>query len=116
MNAVNLTVDINYQLPNWAKCIISARIDATSSPRVFDCYRLFIDDDLLTERSWIWDNNIVIHEDIWITASKNSSHILTIKPIIEEPVYSKFFINNLQVIDVPFTSEQINDLTISFTL
>lgn len=29
-------------------------------------YRLFINDDLLTERDWIWGDSAIIEEEIWV--------------------------------------------------
>lgn len=99
MAAINLTVEVH--------CI--DQVEQSN-------YRLYVNNDLLTERTWIWDLNTLINENIWLDIPNNISTIVRIEIITQNNSVSKFALRNLQVIDVPFTSEQINDLTISFTL
>jgi hypothetical protein len=109
MPAVNLTVEIHGHRPSWVYTYTD--VDCVNS-----IYRLYVNKDLLTERTWAWDNNYYIRENVWIQADNNSSYILTIEPIIVNPAQIKFKLNNLQVVDRPFTVEQINEHAISFTL
>jgi len=37
-------------------------------------YRIYIDDDLMTERNWIWDQNTFICENLLVDLPTNSSH------------------------------------------
>jgi hypothetical protein len=99
MAAVNLTVEVH--------CL--DLIDQNN-------YRLYVNNDLLTERTWIWDLNTLINENIWLDIPNNSTNIVRIEIITQTTSISQFALRNLQVFDVPFTSTQINDLTISFTL
>jgi hypothetical protein len=103
MNAVNLTVDVH--------CIRSCR-SILNKEQV--AYRLYINNDLLTERTWIWKNNICIKENIW--AYTKTTNLITIQPILHLSGQAVFTLDNLQVIDTMFTFEQINEHTISFTL
>ena len=108
MNAVNILVDVHCIQPAWAT--YSKHIEYVSK------YRVYIDNDLLTERTWAWSNETYIQENIWIYAIEKSSHIVTIDPILILPEQAVFKLSNFTVVNTPFTSEQINDLTISFTL
>ena len=104
MPAVNLTVDVH--------CIRSCldilnRADQT-------LYRLYINNDLLTERTWIWRNSICIKENIWVYTK--TTNLLTIQPIIVSREQVMFTLNNFIVVNQPCTFEQINEHTISFTL
>ncbi len=103
MNAVNLTVEVHCLKPSWVNCENNK-------------YRLYVNTDLLTERTWIWNLNTVISENIWIDVPTNSVNIVRLDIILKDKSVAQFALRNLQVIDRPFISEQINDLTISFTL
>lgn len=105
MTAVNLTVDV--------ECIRSCQSILNKDQTTL--YRLYINDDLLTERTWLWKNNIHINENIWIYTKTTS--ILTIRqPIISIGEQAKFKLSNFNILNHPFTYDQIDDLTISFTL
>jgi|688.fasta_scaffold1376230_2 hypothetical protein len=104
MNAVNLTVDVLCS----RSCQSILNRDETT------LYRLYFNNDLLTERTWIWKNNICVKENIWVYTK--TTNLLTIQPIINLPEPAIFTLSNLQVIDTMFTFEQINEHTISFTL
>ena len=108
MNAVNILVDVHCIQPAWA--IHSKNTDYVSK------YRVYIDNDLLTERTWAWSNKTYIQENIWIYAEKDSSYILTLKPVLKNPAQAVFSVSSFTIVNTSFTSEQINDLTISFTL
>jgi hypothetical protein len=109
MNAVNINVSVQCIRPLWVLLLLN-------DSRVTSTYRLCIDDNLLTERTWAWSDNTFIQENIWIYAEKDSSHILTIEPILKKPSHAMFTLSDFSVTNTAFTSEQINDLTISFTL
>ena len=103
MAAVNLTVEVHCLKPSWVTYEKNN-------------YRLYVNNDLLTERTWIWDLNTLINENIWLEIPLDSTNIVRLEIILQDNSVAQFALRNLQVIDVPFTSEQINDLTISFTL
>jgi hypothetical protein len=114
MNAVNILVDVHCYRPAW-----TLKPTALAEMRIPAQYRVYIDNDLVTERTWLWSNTTFIQENSWIIVEENSIHTVTIEPIYVNPLFRAqgiFTINNLQVINQPFTSKQIDDLTISFTL
>ena len=110
MEAVNITVDVQFICPAWVSTLIA------HDSRLTTMYRVYINDNLLTERSWIWTNNNFIQESIWIYAEKNSPYTITLEPIVKHQCNGTFKLDNFKVANTPFTSEQINDLHISFTL
>jgi hypothetical protein len=99
MTAINLTVEVH--------CI---------DPIEQNNYRLYINDDLLTERTWIWDSKTLINENIWIDVPNNSTNIARIEIITQGNSTAHFTLRNLQIINQTFSTEQINDRAISFTL
>ena len=103
MNAVNLTVEVHCLKPSWVN-------------HENNKYRIYVNDDLLTERTWIWELNTLINENIWVIIPATSANTVRLEQIIQDKSVAQFALRNIRVIDTPFTSEQINDLTISFTL
>ena len=103
MNAVNLTVEVHCLKPSWVNYENNK-------------YRIYVNDDLLTERTWIWELNTLINENIWVIIPATSANTVRLEQIIQDKSVAQFALRNIRVIDTPFTSEQINDLTISFTL
>lgn len=85
MNDVNIKVQIHCLKPSW--------VDYEKNK-----YRLYINDDMLTERSWIWSINTVIDEDIWVSLAPNTVNLIRLESILD-PVESiaKFSLMNLRV-------------------
>lgn len=85
MNDVNIKVQIHCLKPSW--------VDYEKNK-----YRLYINDDMLTERSWIWSINTVIDEDIWVSLAPNAVNLIRLESILD-PVDSiaKFTLMNLRV-------------------
>ena len=44
-------------------------------------YRIYVNDDLIVERDWIWDNNIYIEEDIWVDCELEQDCVVRLEPI-----------------------------------
>lgn len=116
MTAVNLTVDvqcnINYQ--SVEKSVL--HIDVNNNAVADIAYRLYINDIMIIERQWIWGNINFIKENILIDIPTKLNHKIIIEPLIKHNMQAVFTLNNLNIINQPFTYEQINDLTISFKL
>ena len=64
-------------------------------------YRLYINDDLITERTWIWNINTVIEENIFIDVPPHISHIIRIEPILDHQSIAQFGLRNFRVNDWP---------------
>jgi len=98
MSDVNITVQVHCLKPSW----ISYEKNK---------YRLFINDEMLVERSWIWDINTVIHEDIWVDLAPTTVNSISIESILEPgDSTAKFLLMNLKVNNDPvvidYNSEQ----------
>lgn len=89
MNEVNIKVQVHCPKPSW---VVAEK----------NRYRLYINDDMLTERSWIWSINTVIDEDIWISLASNTVNLIRLESILD-PVESiaKFSLMNLRVNNNP---------------
>jgi hypothetical protein len=72
MSEVKLRVQIHCLQPNW--------IEHEKS-----CYRLSVNDDLITERTWIWSVNTYIEEDLLVDVTERESHIVRLETILDNP-------------------------------
>jgi hypothetical protein len=79
-------------------------------------YRIYINQDLITERSWIWDNDTFLLENIWIHADKSIEYVLKLESIVIVPEQAKFCLENLKSKNLEITNKAIDDLQINFTL
>ena len=108
MLEVNLIFEVHCQRPPWG---IINPISKFSDSR----YRVYVDDDLITERSWIWDN-IFLKESVWIKSINRCNHILKIEPVVCIPEQAVFTIDNFKISNISATSTKIDDLQVNFTL
>ena len=69
MNEVNIKVQVHCLKPSW---VVAEK----------HRYRLYINDDMLTERSWIWDINTVIAEDIWVNLQLDTTNLIKLEPVL----------------------------------
>ena len=109
MNEVNLIFEVHCQRPPWG---ISTPISKFTDSR----YRIYVNDDIITERSWVWDNNIFLKESVWIKSINRCDHILKIEPVVCIPEQAVFTIDNFEISNIPATSTKIDDLQVNFTL
>ena len=109
MLEVNLIFEVQCRRPPWG---IINPISKFSDSR----YRVYIDNDLITERSWIWDNNIFLKESVWIKSIEGCDHVLKIEPVVCIPEQAVFSVDNFKISSIPATSTKINDLQVNFTL
>jgi hypothetical protein len=103
MPVVNITVEICCLKPSWVH-------------REDNIYRLYANNDLLTERTWIWKLNTAINENIWVDIPSNSTNSIRLELILKDKSVAQFALHNFTVVNQPFTFEQINEHTISFIL
>jgi len=109
MLEVNLIFEVHCQRPPWGIINpVSKFLDSR--------YRVYVNDDLITERSWIWDNNIFLKESVWINSVQGSEHTLKIEPVVCIPEQAVFTVNNFQITNLAADSTKINDLQVNFTL
>jgi hypothetical protein len=80
---INVKIDIHCNRPIWAMTGYDVK------------YRVYVDNTLITERTWVWNNTTYIQENIWVNTNI-LDHILKIDPIISTKSIAKFYLNNLQ--------------------
>jgi len=75
MSLINIQVDVHCVRPPWA--IHNPKFNNPS-------YRIYLDKDLLTERTWRWEDSIYIREDLWVNIERDK-HSLRLDPILKLP-------------------------------
>ena len=109
MHDVNITIEVHCIRPPWGQYnFIKMFTDSR--------YRIYINNDLITERSWIWANDIFLLENIWIHADKNHEYILKLEPVVTIPEQAKFFLENIKFKNLNAESNKIDDMQVNFSL
>ena len=105
---LNLVFETHCIIPPWA----------SSNPKYAESarYRVYVDNDLITERNWIWDNNVFLKESIWVEINDDAEHTIKIEPILQNPKQAEFAVSRFTVVDRPFTAKQPNHTEISFRI
>lgn len=104
-----ITVDIHCTRPPWA-------ITNTNAMLADSKYRLYVNDHLITERTWIWDNNTFLNENVSILADLNVNYSLRIEPVVHIPEQANFNLTNLKVNNRGVVVDSSNDYAISFKI
>ena len=81
--STSITVEVHCQRPIWAMHLPEKRYQDSR-------YRIYIDNDLITERSWIWDNTIYLKEHLWAKLDPTATHSVRLVPITHIPEQAKF--------------------------
>ena len=79
MNALNITVEVHCLRPSWAEKNPKNKFSDSK-------YRIFINNNLITERSWNWNNNIFLIENMWINLNYEFEYVLSFT--ISEELYT----------------------------
>ena len=72
------------------------RLDTTQTNNTINRYRLYVNDDLLSERTWIWDFNTYILEDIWVSLPLGDNRV-SIAPILDPSNQVRFGLKNFKL-------------------
>ena len=94
MSYINLIFDIYGYVPKW----INGTFDLYQNILRDSRYRIYVNNDLIVERNWLWDNNIFLRENIYINSAV-SEYTLKLEPVIFHKNQIKFLIKNLKVND-----------------
>jgi hypothetical protein len=81
----SITVQVHALQPRW--------IDL-EQPR----YRIYVNDDLITERTWIWDLQIYVEESMCVDILPGVSHTVRLEVIKTKPMdLAQFGLQNLKI-------------------
>jgi|FreactcultuFSWF8_1027224.scaffolds.fasta_scaffold02096_2 hypothetical protein len=99
----NINVDVHCLTPTWVNFENNR-------------YRIYVNDDLITERNWSWDLNTYIHEDIWVDVATQTAHIIRLEPVLQEQSSAQFALRNLKVNNRELSDVDGYRIQLSFTL
>lgn len=109
MHEVNLIFEVHCQQPSWVKKYLDMKHFESR-------YRIYVNEDLITERNWSWDNNILLSENIWVYGELDTIYTLKISSVLYNSAQSKFTIKNLKIGNVLGEIKQLTDLQIEYKL
>lgn len=85
MSEVSITVQVHALQPSWIE---------HEKPR----YRLYVDDDLITERTWIWNIQTYIEEELRVEVDPGINHSIRLDLIKTLPMHqAQFGLQNLKI-------------------
>jgi hypothetical protein len=85
-----ITFDIFCQCPSW--------VNDQGAKYKTNIYRVFINNELLSERNWIWDETKFIREHIWVELeSSYQYHELRFVPVLRNQAQAQFTLKNLKI-------------------
>lgn len=104
-----LTVDVHCNRPTWV--FHSAfRNDRDTN------YRLYINTDLITERSWIWESNHYISETIYITRPESGSLRIILEPVLKQPQSAFFSLKNIKIDGQEYAHNALSDTEVTLLI
>ena len=107
MKPVKLSVEIHCSQPNWAKL----------QPEIsFPSYRLYLNSDLITERSWKHGDSYFITEEIYANLETEKIIELKLEPLIKIPGLANFYMSNFSSFEKEHVILSSDDLHVSFKL
>lgn len=85
MSETQITVQVHPLQPGWIE---------HEKPR----YRLYVNDDLITERTWIWDMQTYVEENIRVEVLPGINHLIRLELIKDNPMHlAQFGLQNLRI-------------------
>jgi hypothetical protein len=103
---VDMCVEVHCIQPSWVQLENSR-------------YRIYLDNELMTERDWVWDQNIYINEHLLADILPNTAHTIKVEVIKSNPAHlTELVFRNFLVEDVlhdTYTHEIHRD-TLSFSI
>ena len=111
MDTINLIFNLHGTIPKWVE---NQKIQSYEKNFLNSRYRIYVNNDLIVERNWLFDNNIFLRESLWLNCILKE-YTLKIEPIVFNLNQIKFFIKNPKVNNksIDFNPDQ---LELSFTI
>ena len=87
MDDININFHVYCTRPGWAI--------SNPNPKYTDVrYRIYVDDDLITERTWVWGNDIYLHENFYVRFDTAVNHRLRLEPVVYNENQASFEVRN----------------------
>lgn len=105
---INLFVDIHCREEAWAY-----ELGSTNYKK--PVYRLYLNNELLTERTWIYSDDLV-REEIWVDIPRGFESTINLVPVMFDDKQATFGLDNLHADNFEVTVTWRNQHTITFYL
>jgi hypothetical protein len=99
MQDTKISIEVHCSRPPWA--VISLDEEVKTSR-----YRLYINNDLITERTWRWDN-VFLLENVWVATQDN--YEIKLEPVVKMPEQAEFKLSNPKLSDEECEFDLVND-------
>jgi len=106
-STTHIIVEVHCVRPPWAEL---HRDEKYRDSR----YRLFIDDDLITERTWIWNNSTFLQENLWSNIDRSIAHTLKLEAVTHLPEQAQFNLQSMTLAKDGLTTLSITPTEIIF--
>jgi hypothetical protein len=108
MNAVNLIFEVHARIPSWISHVVHNMKNHYTDNR----YRIFVNNDLIVERNWIWNNDTFLKESIWVVSGFVDYNV-RLEPVAYNPAQIKFSLKKVnEQNDISYYTD--NQLELSF--
>ena len=107
MDPIKLSVEIHCSQPSWAKMQ-----PVTLQPS----YRLYLNNELIAERSWRYGDDYLISEEIYARLEYEKDYELKLEPLLKIATQANFLLANFNVLDRESIIITNDDLHVSFKL
>jgi hypothetical protein len=107
MEPVKILVKIYHYQPSWVE----------NYPKLLpSIYRLYVNNDLITERTWNYGNHNVLYEELHAGLTVDNEYTLRLEPVVKNPAQVIFKIDEFTTPDQPTTVINTSDLSVTFKL
>ena len=103
----HITVEVHCVRPTWAKQHWEEKYRDSR-------YRLYIDDELIIERTWIWDDSTFLQENLWISIDSMPTHTLKLESVTYIPEQAEFSLQSIESVNYSLTTVSTTPTEISF--
>lgn len=107
MALVQIFAEVHCTQPSWA--LLDLRFDRPK-------YRLYVNEELLVERSWNFGNDQLVDEEIYAKLELKKEYVIRVEPVVKPPVQAKFIISNFRTPDQEHVIVTSDDLSVTFKL
>jgi hypothetical protein len=107
MDPIKILVKICCDHPSWVE----------NYPKLLpSIYRLYINNDLLTERTWRYGNHNALHEEIYANLKPDNEYTLRVEPVVKNPAQAKFKVSDFATPQQATIVTDSTNLSITFKL
>lgn len=115
MQSIELLVDIHCSRPGW-----ETQLDNNFNSLIYKSeyqppvYRIYVGGNLITERTWIWGDQTLIREHLWIDIQYGDEYSIELSPILVIPEQANFNLKNFRLMTRSYEITTEQDYRICF--